>query len=696
MSAAGVGSNGGVTGLGSSSVKSRRLTLVLPSVIEDSGDGGFSHMHIPSVSGNRVRDDDDDDDFDEAAETEEQFTARRRATRRRIGGSGAAGRMTHSTTGDFPSGNSISSPASSSPVDPQRVRNGNSSNNSATGLSKPTLSPSMIRFTPPSQYPPEGSIAVCMAPGCNVAFSFFHRRYRCKMCGKIFCFTCCSNEISTNSPVSFIPTGSPRQVGPTNFSRTPSMSNNLPDGSVDAASTQDTGTSCRVCRQCYYEAQLVLSKRQEDGELRRRCRGEFKLFQRSLLLNVFSFLTLHDLAEVSRVSSDFYFISRDNVIWYQHNMQRWIKEEESPRLNTISHSTMSWQAKQSAAAANVPFQVAPVLQDASLLSNAEAAKRAISLHARYNYTQFLDYARRLEMAQRDGLTSFMLGTRILFSTAIRLAIIGPSHVGKTAAIRAFLGEDAATMVVLPTIGFTRYTKAVALRGAVKTEVMLHIYDLSGAPRYEQLRRFICRHSHAIGLCYDPTRKFTMVEAADMMMAIEDSLGPQPVAVCGLVPPKAMPHTTSAAATAALNGAAKDGTSHRLSSSGSPAPSTSLPLASPPASPSDTPQIEVQPAEAKGITVRGRRSLHCPLLDTAEFYQELLQCLLDRIALATIEKKSDDFDGQPGEAYIEAGTSSPNTMVNRSVTKRPKADQAVARGLLNMTMQASPLDILLDS
>lgn len=647
-------------------------------------------MHIPSVSGNRVRDEDEDDSED--AETEEQFNACRQRVNRTIGGQG---RIARSATGDFPSANSTGSPTSSSPVvDSQRLRNNNiNSSSSTTGLSKPTLSPSMIRFTPPSQYPPEGSIAVCMAPGCNVAFSFFHRRYRCKMCGKIFCFTCCSNEINTSSSAAFIPTGSPRQVGPSNFSRTPSMSNNLPDGSVEAASTQDSGTSCRVCRQCYYEAQLVLSKRQEDGELRRRCRGEFKLFQRSLLLNVFSFLTLHDLAEVSRVSSDFYFISRDNVIWYQHNMQRWIKEEESPRLDTLSHSAMSWQAKQSATAANVPFQVAPVLQDASLLSNTEAAKRAISLHARYNFTQFLDYARRLEMAQRDGLTSFMLGTRILFSTAIRLAIIGPSHVGKTAAIRAFLGEDAATMVVLPTIGFTRYTKAVALRGAVKTEVMLHIYDLSGAPRYEQLRRFICRHSHAIGLCYDPTRKFTMVEAADMMMAIEDSLGPQPVAVCGLVPPKAMPHSVPALAPDG------GGLMRRLSGTPSPPPAAASPISS---TLNDTPQIEVQPAEAKGITVRGRRSLHCPLLDTADFYQELLQCLLDRIALATIEKKSDEFDGVQmggeggGGGAESAGTSSPNSVINRSVTtKRPKADQAVARGLLNMTMQASPLDILLD-
>lgn len=495
-------------------------------------------------------------------------------------------------------------------------------------------------------------MAVCMAPGCDVAFNLFHRRYRCRMCGKVFCSSCCSYEVVVAAPPTVM---SPRHARQSSTSQSPFEVGSVAGMSMDGGQG-DGEVACKVCRQCYYEAQLVISRRQPNGEVRRRCRGEFKLFQRVLLLNIFSFLTFQELSEVSRVSSDFYFISRDNIVWYQYNMRRWVQEEASPRLNTMSHTT-EWQARQTQP--NTNFQVAPLLQDAAMLSSSEVAKRTITLHARYNFTQFLDFSRRLEMAQRDGLSSFMLGIRILFSCAVKVAIVGPSHVGKTAAIRAFMGEKTSTMVVQPTVGFTRYSKRVSLGGAVRTDVMLHIFDISGADRYEQLRHFICRNCHTIGLCYDPTRKVTLVEAAAMIMTLEESLGPQPVVVCGLVPPKAQKGSSDAAASGGTEGAQED-----------------------------TVPIEVQPSDAKSATVRGRRSLHCPVLETSLFFQDLLQCLLDRIALATIEKKNEHLDG---EAPVEAAKEFANGW-----KKRPKADQHVARDLLNITMQPSPLDILLDA
>lgn len=377
-------------------------------------------------------------------------------------------------------------------------------------------------------------------------------------------------------------------------------------------------------------------------------------------------------------------------------------------MQAIPPSAMSWQAKQNAASSTIPFRVAPVLQDAaSVSSSAEAAKRAISLHARYNYTQFLDYARRLEMAQRDGLTSFMLGMRILLSSVIRIAITGPSQVGKTASIRAFLGKDMSNVTVLPTVGFTRYVKTVRLRGAVRTQATLHIYDISGNDRYEGLRRFICSNVHAIGICYDPTCKRTLVEAADMMMSMEESLGPQPVVVCGLIPGSACNPNSSLtmlehSASKSLSVGRKQpadfrslGASEKLS-----ADKEAKAAAPSPTSQTGTiPQLEVMPSEAKSITVRGRRSMHCPMLDTSPFFKEILQCLLDRIALATMEKKGEQQN--LGESLVTNKSASadmpnsPDSVTNRSMTKRPKADQTVVQDLLNMTMQCSPLDILLD-
>lgn len=736
------GSESGINGGGSpSSVSSeRRFTMVLPSVIEDSGDSGFSHLYLPCASVLRLHQcSEGAHEYEEEKwvsspnDTQGYHVRESSMIRSRLGSPLRSVKGFSSSrvgSGGIVGGeSSIVNPEFTGLFFSPGTEEGDGSVH--VGLSKPRLSPQMIRFATPSEHLPEMSISFCMAPGCSTAFNFFHRRYRCKMCGRLFCFACCSNRItvsSTSTPPAignggtvgnvkqggglsnsnFFSAGkqgvgvSERGVGDGLGENSPSLSQQ------EGNPTSSTSSACQVCRQCYYETHLVISKRQENGELRRRCRGEFKLFQRSLLLNIFTFLTQQDLAEVSLVSSDFYFISRHNVIWYQYNMQRWIKEEKSPLKQAISPSVATWQAKQSSGASSIPFKVAPMLQDAASVSrNAEAAKRVISLHARYDYTQFLDYARRLEMAQRDGLSSFMLGMRILFSSVVRIAITGPSQVGKTAAIRAFLGEDMSKVVVLPTVGFTRYIKQVHLRGAVRTQVTLHLYDISGAARYEVLRRFICSNAHAIGICYNPMCKRTLVEAADMMMSMEESLGPQPVAVCGLIPANAsipnssltiLDPSTQLSSPPTLPVISHEAATESISDRSSEC--ASKPTTHIPGRPSnEVTQLEVTPAEAKSITVRGLRSMHCSMMDTSAFFREILQCLLDRIALATMEKKGEQHNlADESEAVHTRNTETsnpPTSAKSRSMTKRPKADQAVARGLLNMTMQCSPLDILLD-
>ncbi|CAJ1019802.1 FYVE zinc finger/Ras of Complex, Roc, domain of DAPkinase/Ras family, putative [Leishmania lindenbergi] len=501
------------------------------------------------------------------------------------------------------------------------VANGTSPVQSST-LAKPVLDLSQVRCIPIDQWVPDAHVVNCMAPDCGNSFSLFNRKHHCRMCGRVFCSSCCNNLVyipaavaqnaansstdgmamgsctaTSYTPVSSAITSELQQFhracardgsAPSNGMRRglqspitsapdlfPATSMTLHHGSLvvcgegsgslpssalnsvvamttapspSSPSTQ-TAVPCRVCASCSYEVQLVVSTRQENGEPRRRSRGELKMIQRVLLVNIMTFLTLRDLANVSLVSADFYFMSRDNIIWYQYNMTRWAQESELPRLSSLkSHAEasrtqqqkgLSWYASSSGSAARNSlaedmFNSAPVIQDAAALSESEAAKRVISLHARYSYTQFLDFARRQEMARCEGLSSFSLGARILLSSPIRVALVGPCGIGKTASVRAFLGEKLSQMVVRPTIGFERRAVTVRLARGLSTEAVLHIYDLSGADRYRELRRFVCRHCHAIGLCYDPSRKMTLVQAADIMMELEGALGPQSVVVCGLV------------------------------------------------------------------------------------------------------------------------------------------------------------------
>lgn len=541
--------------------------------------------------------------------------------------------------------------------------NGTGSATSSPSLAKPVLDPTQVRCCPLDQWIPDAHVVNCMAPDCPNNFSLFNRKHRCRMCGRVFCASCCNNPVlisaaaamppaaststitipdgglngnsvtvsSTNhhnnnstigafngsstslraspeptgcgagalsaggaagsvrgvaaggtcgtgensaaaagsvstvllSPTSAIPAYGMESVGNSVSAQGGFSSTNNNNGSnysgnplsAKAAASSPVITNvvqCRVCASCSYEVQLVVSTRQENGEPRRRSRGELKMLQRALLVNVMTYLNLLDLASVALVSADFYFMSRDNLIWYQYNMTRWVQEGEATQLSSLKsraaalraqqqqqqqQRTTSWYGGGSSAASSLAddiFHNIPVIQDATALSESEAAKRVISLHARYNYTQFLDFARRQEMARCEGLSSFSLGARILLSSPIRVALVGPSGIGKTAAVQAFLGEKPTQMVVRPTIGFQRRAMPVRLAGGLSTEVTLHIYDLSGADRYEELRRFVCRHCHVLALCYDPAQKVTLVQAADIMMSLEPALGPQPVVVCGLL------------------------------------------------------------------------------------------------------------------------------------------------------------------
>ncbi|KAG5509454.1 hypothetical protein JKF63_06764 [Porcisia hertigi] len=484
-------------------------------------------------------------------------------------------------------------------------------------LAKPVLDLAQVRCIPMDQWVPDAHVVNCMAPGCNNSFSLFNRKHHCRMCGRVFCSSCCNNVVyisasvlnnATNGSAEGVAMGShafrktseylptvaseliqphcagssddsalsngvrrrgespvppsthlPARTGTVTFpgSLTSSREGNgsMPPNAITTTSAMTAAPSssfpstqasvaCRVCASCSYEVQLVVSTRQENGEARRRSRGELKMLQRVLLVNVMTFLTLRDLASVSLVSADFYFMSRDNIIWYQYNMTRWMKESELLRFDSLTsrvqphrsgsrYSSLGTAAR-SASFADGIFSSKSVIPDATALSMSEAAKRVISLHARYSYTQFLDFVRRQEMARCEGISSFSLGARILLSSPIRLALVGPCGIGKTASVRTFLGEKPSQMVVRPTIGFERRAITVRLAGALSTEVTLHIYDLSGADRYEKLRRFVCRHCHVIGLCYDPSRKVTLVQAADIMMELEGALSAQPVVVCGLV------------------------------------------------------------------------------------------------------------------------------------------------------------------
>ncbi|KAG8346947.1 putative FYVE zinc finger Ras family [Trypanosoma vivax] len=531
-----------------------------------------------------------------------------------------------------------------------------------TRLTKPTLDPSHIRFCPPSQWVPDAQIMTCMTHECNVFFSFFNRRHHCHICGRVFCSACCSRMVnlgdyprmsSPNSRSDGMNGVHLNAVAPQSSVRTsvassifsPRYAPQREFQSQQLACSTSVPGSCRICTSCHYETQLVVSRRGPNGGLRRKCRGELKMIQWSLLVRILSFLPMEDLLEVSLVSSDFYFMSRDNVIWLRHNMSRFAMEKEIQRtvMKTVEGtSALLKQNSHGRQRREIPFST-----DIDDIVSADALKPSISLNARYNFTQFLDFTRRQETTRCKGLSCFAVGAHTLLSSPLKVALIGPCGARKTLMMQHLVpfnqhnGRNAGSehSETQPTASFQTYEKAIHVTGGLTADARLQVFDISGEKRFRELRRLICLHCHAIGLCYDPQSRTSFMEAVDMIQDLVSALGPQPVVLCGV-----------------------------------------LPQASTMVGRHDVPPLEVGESETQDVGEWQSGSLRCPYDRGDLLFQRIVQCLLDRIALATSVVS---FNSPSNSSCI------PNEGAF-SVTNHTAAHE-----LLKISTTPSPIDVLIN-
>lgn len=457
-------------------------------------------------------------------------------------------------------------------------------------IAKPTLARD-ISLAPIEKWIPDSQVAACMAPECQLQFTLFNRKHHCRACGRIFCANCSSHNIQDTT-------------------------------------ARSKGSSLRICSECFYEHQLVVVRRPNDGALRRRTRGELKMFQWPLIVRILCYLPLSELLNVSAVSSDLYFMSRDNAVWFVHNMNRWGSDMSQEKSSNMLQSDVG--------SAEI---TTPVIGSAGKANRNSAAvggrlsKTVISHHARYNFTQFLDFARRLESARCQGLSSFSAGAKQLLSSPIKICVVGPPGVGKTFFVKRFVGEitgdpvqiAAQASTIHSTCGFATYTKRVSIVGGLTCDAVMTIVDVAGDKRYEQLRVLCAQGAHAIVVCYNSHSKMSLVHAANLMTGIEPHLGPQPAIVCGVIHD---PHL----------------------------------------------KRDVSAVGAEGITVRCRASIQTSSAD--ELFETVIQTLLDRLVLGT----------------SVVSPSSPAA----SSPMASSAARTAAQDLLSISVNPSVLDVLLDS
>lgn len=444
-------------------------------------------------------------------------------------------------------------------------------NDNAKNVSRPCLN-RVVTCVPTARWVPDAQATQCMAPDCQQQFTFFNRKHHCRICGKIFCTNCCSKQLSAPAVYGVVTTSeeqNKQQISPHRSSShhhlsaagSPQAAIAAPTAAQSSASAAATAAPAaatapqgapmvivKVCRECYYDHQLAVCRREiTTAEPRRKQRGELKMIQRARLIHICSYLPMKDLFNFSLVCSDFYFITRDNAIWIWHNASRW----PDKRLTGKSmHTGSGTPAAGSTTNFNTPAQYRPTSDD------------DLSYHCSYNFTQFLHYCHLLEATRCEGLSNFANSARQVLSGFVKIAVIGPEKVGKTLMIQRFINGGGACVAppvgaaalppqlassvyplvpfgagatsYRPTAGIAVSQKSVVISGGLSLESSgLTIIDVAGHSRYHELRTMACRGAHAIIMCYNVQSKQSLIDAALQTFAMEAELGPQPVIVCGI-------------------------------------------------------------------------------------------------------------------------------------------------------------------
>ncbi|RNE97511.1 putative small GTP-binding protein Rab7 [Trypanosoma rangeli] len=185
-----------------------------------------------------------------------------------------------------------------------------------------------------------------------------------------------------------------------------------------------------------------------------------------------------------------------NVIWYQYDMAERQQEEMQLRTPMRQQSFMRSFCRRFLQRQKEPLQTFGAGFGNTPLT--DASERAISLHAQCRFTQLLGFVCRKEMARCRGLSLFS-AARTLFSSPLKIAIVGSAGVGKKAFGETLCWVTGGWRGTAADDGVCALREDGAPDGSAAGHAMLHTYGTPGEPCFEDSRRFICSNRHAAGL-----------------------------------------------------------------------------------------------------------------------------------------------------------------------------------------------------
>ncbi|KAJ9468328.1 Protein FREE1 [Diplonema papillatum] len=328
------------------------------------------------------------------------------------------------------------------------------------------------------QWKRDSEVSHC--PLCAEEFSLIIRRHHCRVCAQIFCNACSAQSLAVRDPAS----------------------------GVEVAQLR----ACDHCFANYQQPVIKCSNRRNLQSLRGSTLGRLKNGE---LFGVFEYLPVPDLLRgIGSTCRALYFKSRESPFWERLPA---VVFTSAALVATASEQEVSDVASVSPSAASARNATPPPPPPPPQAFNSNKQPHPLG--------RYQTHLRQLLLARQKSYKSIQKHVQDVVNNPVKIALVGPTGVGKTALTNSFLNGGCPEPCGMETVGAAIRVKRYRVKpiapcnpnrfppASIDPVSQLHVVDCGGNPRYRSLLPIYLAGHHVVVICIPADHSTTAAQLA---------------------------------------------------------------------------------------------------------------------------------------------------------------------------------------